>query len=168
MAALALGDEHPPLADPDIVQAQAEHLAAAQPAEQHRLHHGPVAVRCAAPSRKRVDLGGPEHPRQRPRRPDQRAPRGRAVAEPPGRQPARHRVVGDAGVAARDQVVEQTRDAGEPALDRARRQPGLAVLQPDHAGPRRGARCCLMNASTSGCVTAAGSLPTTEKKTFRS
>jgi hypothetical protein len=44
MPALALGDEQPALADLDIPEPQAEDLAAAQPAEQHRLDHCPVAV----------------------------------------------------------------------------------------------------------------------------
>jgi hypothetical protein len=35
-------------------------------------------------------------------------------------------------------------------------------------GPRRGARCAAKNAKTSAVVTAAGSLPTTSKKIFRS
>ena len=44
MAALALGDEHPSGGDPQILQPQSEDLAAAQPAQHHRLAHGPVPV----------------------------------------------------------------------------------------------------------------------------
>ena len=45
VAALALGDEHPPLGDPQVLQPQPEDLAAAQPAEHHRRDHRPVPVR---------------------------------------------------------------------------------------------------------------------------
>ena len=65
MPALALGDEQPALADLDITQPQAEDLAAAQPAEQHRLDHRPVAVG-AQHRHQRVDLGREQDARQRP------------------------------------------------------------------------------------------------------
>jgi hypothetical protein len=45
MPALALGDEHPAGGDLQVLQAQAEDFAAAQPAQHHRLGHRPVAVR---------------------------------------------------------------------------------------------------------------------------
>lgn len=44
VTALALGDEQAMLAGGDVLQAQAEHLATAQAAEQHRLHNGPVPM----------------------------------------------------------------------------------------------------------------------------
>jgi hypothetical protein len=73
MAALALGDEHPLLARMHIGQPQAKYLAAAQPAQQHRLDHRPVPVR-AQRGQEHVRLAWVDHPRQRPRRPDQRHP----------------------------------------------------------------------------------------------
>jgi hypothetical protein len=42
VAALAVTDEHPALAGAEVADAQAEHLAAAQAAQHHRLDHGPV------------------------------------------------------------------------------------------------------------------------------
>ena len=97
MPALAFGDEQTPLADPDIVKAQPEDLAAAQRTEQHSLHHGPVTggAECIE---ERVNISGTEHAWQRPRRPDQRD----TAATQSGvssRQPAWHRTVGDPGVA---------------------------------------------------------------------
>ncbi len=44
MAALAVGDEHPPLTEAEVFEAQAEHLAATQPTQQHRLHDRPVPL----------------------------------------------------------------------------------------------------------------------------
>ena len=44
MSAFAFGDPHPPVGQLDVAKAQAEDLAAAQSAEQHRQDHGPVAV----------------------------------------------------------------------------------------------------------------------------
>jgi hypothetical protein len=44
VAALAFGDEQRPVPDPQVDEAQAEHLAAAQTGEQHGQHHRPVAV----------------------------------------------------------------------------------------------------------------------------
>ncbi len=43
-AALALGHEQPSLTGAEVLNTQAQHLAAAQPAQQHRVDHGPVAV----------------------------------------------------------------------------------------------------------------------------
>ena len=42
VAALALGDEHPTPADPQVLQAQGQHLAAPQAAQDHGLDHRPV------------------------------------------------------------------------------------------------------------------------------
>src|SRR6266516_1588296 len=59
----------PALAGADIDQVQPEDLAAAQPAEQHRLDHRLVPV---GPQRtdERVSLVGVDHSRQGARRPD--------------------------------------------------------------------------------------------------
>jgi len=45
IAALALSDEHPPLAEPQVFQPQPQYFAAAQPAQHHRRDHRPVPVR---------------------------------------------------------------------------------------------------------------------------
>jgi hypothetical protein len=42
MTTLTINDEHPPLRRTEILQPQTEHLAAAQPAQQHRFDHGPI------------------------------------------------------------------------------------------------------------------------------
>ncbi len=70
MASLALGDKQPALANADVGQAQPEDLAAAQPAQQHRLDHRLVAVG-AQRADERVGLAGADHARQRARRTDQ-------------------------------------------------------------------------------------------------
>ena len=44
MTALALGGEHPAFPDPQILHLQTQDLAAAQPTEHHRRHHGLVSV----------------------------------------------------------------------------------------------------------------------------
>jgi hypothetical protein len=44
MRPLALGDEQRPIGHAHIGEAQAEHLTAPQPAEQHGQHHRPVAM----------------------------------------------------------------------------------------------------------------------------
>ena len=44
MAAFALVDEHSPFTQMQIVETKTEHLTAAQTAEHHRLHHGPIAL----------------------------------------------------------------------------------------------------------------------------
>ena len=51
VAALALGDEQRPLRHLHVAEAQTEDLAAAQPAEHHRVDHRPVPIgaqRCRA------------------------------------------------------------------------------------------------------------------------
>ena len=55
MAALAFDDEHSPIGDLQVAQAQTQHLAAAQPAEQHRLDHRPIPPRPQRPPQS-VDL----------------------------------------------------------------------------------------------------------------
>ena len=49
MPAFALGDEQPPLRDVHVRHPQAEHLAPAQPAQQHRQHDGAVPMRAQRP-----------------------------------------------------------------------------------------------------------------------
>ena len=63
MAALALSDEHPPLAEAQVAQAKAEDLAAPQTAEHHGLGHRAVALGAQRPH-ERVDLVGVEDSRQ--------------------------------------------------------------------------------------------------------
>jgi len=71
MAALALGDEHPPLPEAQVRKPQAEDLAAAQPAQHHRRYHRPVPVR-AQRGGQRIDLTRLQDLRQRPGHPHQR------------------------------------------------------------------------------------------------
>ena len=132
MAALALDDEQRPVRDLDVGQAQPEHLAAAQPAEQHRQHHRPVPVRaqrrraarrprpatgssatCAAPA-----PTAPCRDRGRP---------ARRVDSPRGTGFDSH-----AGVTASDQVRIEPRHRRQPPGDRARRQARLAIRHPNH------------------------------------
>ena len=56
-----------------ITQSQPEHLAASQPAQQHRLHHRPVPMGAQRPYQG-VGLLWVDHPRQRARGADQRYP----------------------------------------------------------------------------------------------
>ena len=90
-AGLALGDEHPPLGHPQVLQPQPEDLAAAQPAQHHRRDHRPVPLRAQRPHQ-RIHLGRRQDLRQPPSRADQRDTLARTRPLPPGRQPPRHRV----------------------------------------------------------------------------
>jgi hypothetical protein len=63
MTALALRDEHPPLAETEVLEPQAEHLAAAQTDNQHGLNHRPVAFG-AKRRHQRLDLARLEVARQ--------------------------------------------------------------------------------------------------------
>lgn len=85
MAALAAGDEQPPLRGPHVVQSQSQDLAPAQSAEHHRGHHCAVTVR-AQRCREGNNLGRGQDPRQRPRRPHQRYALRWPVPFPAGRQ----------------------------------------------------------------------------------
>ena len=86
MAALAVAHEHPALAGAQVLEAQPEHLAAAQPAEHHGLDHGPVPP--AAQRRDQgVDLGRVEDLRQRAGRADQGHERALAFSRSPRGQP---------------------------------------------------------------------------------
>ncbi len=85
VAALALGDNQPMVGDLHVDQPQSKHLAAAQPGQQHRQHHGPVALR-AQRSNEPIHLRWREDLRQRPGHAHQRHP-GTAPALTSGRQP---------------------------------------------------------------------------------
>ena len=58
VSALALSDEHPPLAEAQVAQAKTEHLAAPQTAEHHGLGHGPVPLGAQRPHRARRSRRG--------------------------------------------------------------------------------------------------------------
>ena len=111
-ASLPARDVNPALADIDVTQPQAEHLAAAQLASDHRR----ITPR---PQRapQRVDLRRREHPRQRPRRADQvRSLGGRAVRTRSIRGAA-------AGRRLRDAAVRAIFVAGRGSLASARPEP---------------------------------------------
>ena len=121
VAALALGDEQPPLRGADVLQAQPEDLAASQATEQHRSDHGPVPVR-AQRRGEGVDLDRGQDPRQRPsRRPHQRNAWSRPVPFPSGRQPTRDRVHRDVASGGQERV--QPCDRGQSTTYRAQRHP---------------------------------------------
>ena len=130
MTALAVDDEHRPVGDTDVAEAQPEHLAAAQPAEQHRQHHRPIPRR-AQRRQQRVDLARREDPRQRPRHPHQRHRPGPAT-RPASLQAAWHRVRRHRRVATSDEIGVEARHRRQPTSDRARRQTRLAIRHADH------------------------------------
>ena len=133
MPALALDNEHPPIRDLDVGQSQSEDLAATQPAEQHRRHHRPVAVR-AQRRDQLVGLGRRQDRRQRAGHSHQRGqPRPARATLPPRRQTTRHRIACHARVTARDRIGIEARHRRQPPGDRARRQTRLPVTEPDHA-----------------------------------
>jgi hypothetical protein len=138
VAAFALGDEHPPLTRTDVLKAQPEDLATAEPPQQHRFDHRPIPVG-AQRRDQRVDLVGVDHTGQGAWRSDQRHPAHGTLAGAAHRQTAGYRIAGHAGVAADDQVLVEPGDRRQPSFDRAGRQPGLTVLDPHHAAamPRR-------------------------------
>jgi hypothetical protein len=129
VTALALGDEHALLSGAEVLQAQPEDLAAAQPAQQHRLDHGLVAPRAQC-GHQRIDLLRVDHARQRARDSNERHASPGPVAGSAQRQAARHRIPDHPGVASDDQVLIEPRDRGQTALDGARRQTRLPVLDP--------------------------------------
>ena len=127
MAALALHHGQPPVSDLHILKAQPQHLAPAQPGQQHRQHHRPVPVR-AQRGDQPVRLVRRQDPRQGPRHPDQRrGPRPVRPARPPGQQAARHRVGLHRRIPPGDQVRIQSRHRRQAPGDRPRRQPRLPV-----------------------------------------
>ena len=130
VAALALGDEQRPLRHLDVAEGQAEDLAAAQPAQHHRVDHRPVAM-CTQRTQQRGHLAGREDLRERARHAHQRhLPTPASTAT--GRQATRDRVRGDRRVSPGDQVCVEAGDRREPSSDRARRQARLAVPDPNH------------------------------------
>ena len=71
VTALAHSDEHSPLPSIDVLEPQPEHLTTTQPSQQHRVDHRLVPM-LAKRVGERIDLGRIDHPRKRPRCPDQR------------------------------------------------------------------------------------------------
>ena len=71
MTALAIGDEQSSLAPTNVLEAQTEDLATAQPGEQHRVDHRPIPI---GPERRHEldHVVVVEDPRQMPNRADQR------------------------------------------------------------------------------------------------
>jgi hypothetical protein len=122
---LALDDEHPPLSDVQVLQAQPQDLAAAQPAEDHRRDHGPVPVRAQCRGQ-RIHLGRRQDPRQSPGSAHQRDTLPGTRPFPPGRQPPRHRI--SRHVTAGLQEREEARHDRQPPPDRGTSHPG--GLQP--------------------------------------
>jgi hypothetical protein len=132
MAALALHHGQPAVADLHIFEPQSQHLAPAQPGQQHRQHHRPVPVRTQRGDQP-VRLLRRQDPRQGPRHPDQRhRPRPVRPARPPGQQAAWHRVDLHRRIPPGDQVGIKARHRRQAARDRPRRQPRLPVRQPHH------------------------------------
>jgi hypothetical protein len=130
MAALAVSDEHPPLTQPEILEAQPEHFAATQPAQHHRLHHRPIP--CGAQRRhQRGHLDRLQDARQATHRTHQRLP-APITTTPPRRQTARHRVRLHPGITAGDQIAVERRHRSQPPTDRRYRQPRPAVGDPRH------------------------------------
>jgi hypothetical protein len=161
MAALALGDEHPPLTQAQILEAQPTHLAATQPAQQHCPHDRPVPL---SPQRRhqRLHLGRLEDPRQTPHAAHQRHRPPVAMAALAGRQALRHRIGGH--LAPGDQEAIQARHRSQSALDRRRRQAGAtSEIRTTFSAPGRGRCWALTNNNTSRDVTSTGSLSTIEK-----
>ena len=140
--ALAVSDEQTMLTRLYVLQAQAEDLAAAQTTQQHCLDHRKVQ---AGPQRGRegIDLVRVDHPRKSPRRPNQRDAAHRSLSGTPHCQPARHRVAGHASVVADDQILIQASNRRQPTLNRARRQPRFAVLDPHHLQTQPGSALSL-------------------------
>jgi hypothetical protein len=122
MATLAIGDEHPPLPNVQILQPKTEYLATAQATEHHRQHHRAVSVR-ASRTQQCIDLFRLQNLRQRSRRADQRNTLARALPFPPRRQPARHRI--GCNITARMQIGEQARHTRQSAAHRPRRNTGI-------------------------------------------
>ena len=144
---------------------QPQHLAPAQPGQQHRQHHRPVPVRMQRADQL-VRLLRRQDPRQRPRHPHQRrGPRPHRPALPPGREAARHRVGPHRRIAPRDQVRIQARHRRQAAGDRRADSPdSRSASRITLRSPRGSAR----KSNTSAAVTSTGSFPVTAKNVFRS
>jgi hypothetical protein len=166
MTTLALPDEHPLFANPHIRQIQTQHLAPAQPSQQHRLDHGAITIRSQHRQEGVASQGfstrgrvrgvrktGTERPRPPPRR----------VAIPPG-----------TGFTSTPASPRNLKYSNNPEIDARRRlivradSPASPSSNRTTPRPRRGALCCFKNVSTSRVLTSAGSLGTTVKKTFKS
>ena len=166
MAALAVRDEHPPLAEAHVLEAHTEHLATTQPTQEHRLHDRPVPLR-AQRLHQRLHLGRIQDARQSAHPAHQRHHTLPATMAALARwQTARHRV--HRHIAPGDEIPIEARHRSKTSLDRRRREPRTAIGDPnDVLCPR--ARCCAAtNSNTSRDVTSAGSLATIEKNTFKS
>jgi len=128
VAALAVDHEHPPLAQSQILEPQPEHLAATQPAEQHRLDHRPVPLR-AQGAHERLHFGGVEDAGQAANAADERGT-AELPTGAPRRQAPRDGVGAD--VAPGEQVAIEARHRGQAPLDRRRRQPARSVGDAKH------------------------------------
>ena len=131
VAALALGDEQRSFRHLHVIEVETEDFATSEPAQHHRVDHRPVPMG-AQSSQQGDDLGRAEDLRQCARYPHQRHLRASATTTS-GRQSARHRVRRDRCVTAGDQIRVESGDRRQAPGDRARRQPGLAVTDPDDA-----------------------------------
>ena len=148
-AALALGDEHPPLGHPQVLQPQPEDLTAPQPAQHHRRDHRPVPVR-AQRRGQRIDL----------RRDKIRGSRrtARTSGTPwPGRDRSR-RVGSPRGTGLAATSPRACKNAKKPDTIDKRRRTVAADTPPGSSAspagcsarsPPRPVRCAVMNASTS-------------------
>ena len=139
VSALALSDEHPPLAETQVRETQPEHLAAPQAAQHHGLGHGTVALGAQRPHQ-RVDLVGIEDPGQPAHPAHQRqAPTAPRAALTSGDAPG-HRVGRHVDVVAGDQVAIEARDRSQTALDRRGGESGGTIRNAHHVlGPGLGA-----------------------------
>ena len=133
MTTLAIGDEHPPLRDPQILHPQAQHLTPAQPTQHHRRDHRPIPMTTQSPAQ-RVHILRRQDQRQRPARAHQRHTLARTHPLPASRQTPRHRIGGH--VTAGEQIREQPRHARQPPPQRPRRHPTRTGRRDLHSGRR--------------------------------
>src|SRR6476661_7905820 len=140
MAALAVGDEQPLLARMHITQSQPEHLAASQPAQQHRLHHRPVPMGAQRPYQG-VGLLWVDHPC------------GTGFLET---TPRTIRYSNSPVTEASRRLIVRADKPASPSWIRTT------------SAPRLGCRWAAMNDNTSAPVTSSGTLATCVKNTFRS
>ena len=106
MTALALGDEQPPLPGMHVRHAQAAHLAATQPAQQHRQHDGAVAMGAQPPSRASTSTGDNTLGSVRGVR-ISGTPRAPEISGAPRAQSARHRITSHLDIVTSEQVREK-------------------------------------------------------------
>ena len=142
MAAPSFGDKDTALTEPDVFEAEPEHLGAAKPTQQHRFDDRSVA---ACPQRRKEGdrFFWIEDPRQATHAPHQRrASQLSSVA--PCRQAARHRVGLDRSVGSGEQISIERGDGRQPTHNRRRCEPRRSVGEADDvlcAGPSR-LLCC--------------------------